>query len=103
MSIHLYFSLAGGVATSILLPVLVRSVQAEFRAAVPATRGGSALPRILAAAWPYMRKYLILGVFSLLTGVLLAAAVGDAISTWQAAFVTGYAWDSTIQKITQKP
>lgn len=103
MTGQLYLAVAGGVATSILLPVLVRSVKAEFERAVPAARKGSAVTRLLVAAWPQVRKYLILGVFSLVTAVLVAAAMGDAITAWQGAFVAGYAWDSTIQKITQRP
>lgn len=104
MNITLYFAAAGGVATSILLPVLIRAVRTEFAVAVPqGKKTRSALVRALVAVWPAVRKYLLLLAFSLLTAFLIVAALGDSIGTWGAAFIAGYAWDSTIQKITQKP
>jgi hypothetical protein len=103
VDINLFSSAAGGVATSILLPVMIRTLRAEFNAAVPAARTRSWPMRLAMASWPVVRKYLALLVFSLLTALLIVAAFGDSITSWRAAFVAGYAWDSTIQKITQKP
>ncbi len=87
---------------SILLPVMIRAVRADFNAAMPAAKRATPwLVRIAAAAWPQVRKYFVLLAFSLLTALLIIAALGDSIGSLGAAFVAGYAWDSTIQKITQ--
>jgi hypothetical protein len=103
MDINLFSAAAGGVATSILLPVMIRTLRAEFSAASPAGKNSSWIKRVVVAAWPVIRKYLILLIFSLVTALLIVAVLGDSITGWRAAFVAGYAWDSTIQKITQRP
>jgi len=103
MTYQLYFSVAGGVITSVLLPVMIRSVQTIFATAAPADIDESAWVRFVRIAWPHIRKYFILLGFSLLTALVLVAFIGDKLSGWGQAFVVGYAWDSTIQKITQKP
>jgi hypothetical protein len=103
MNLDFYLAGAAGVATSILLPVMIRAVRHEFNAAAPAGKGRSWLARTALAAWPIVRKYLLLLAFSLLTALLIIAVLGDQVSSLGAAFVAGYAWDSTIQKITQKP
>lgn len=102
MNIELYAAAAAGVATSIVLPVLVRSVREEFSAAVPQAEGQSRLARIFKAAWPMVRKYLSLLVFSLIMAAVIVAVGGQHMEGWHTAFLAGYAWDSTVQKITQK-
>lgn len=83
---------------------MVRAIGADFNAATPAAKKAKPwLARVAVAAWPIVRKYFLLLAFSLLTALLIVSLLGDTIDTWQAAFVAGYAWDSTIQKITQKP
>jgi hypothetical protein len=57
-----------------------------------------ALGRGLAAAWPYAKPYVLLGLFSMATSFLVLVAVGDNVHRWQEAFLAGYAWDSTAQK-----
>lgn len=101
MNLELYFSVVGGVITSILLPIIIRSVRTQFKEAVPADIAESSLMRILRIAWPYLQKYLTLLAFSTLTALLIVAFMGDKLTGWGQAFVVGYAWDSTIQKITQ--
>jgi predicted Na+-dependent transporter len=102
MSLELFLSVIGGVITSILLPVIISSVRTQFAQAVPADVGESAWVRFARIAWPHIRKYLTLLIFSLLTSLLIVAFLGDKLTGWSQAFVVGYAWDSTIQKITQK-
>jgi len=49
--------------------------------------------------WPLVKPYVVIGIFSLLTGVLIVAFLGDALDGWQIAIISGYAWDSTLQKV----
>ena len=104
MDVNSYLAAAGGVATSILLPVMVRAVRAEFNMATPAAKKVKPwLVRVAITAWPIVRKYFLLLLFSFLTALLIISFLGDSITAWQGAFIAGYTWDSTIQKITQKP
>ena len=50
--------------------------------------------------WPRQAApYLVLGVASLLTAVLVVAVAGDKLTDYRAAILAGYAWDSTLQKL----
>jgi hypothetical protein len=84
----IYFSVALGVAISVVLPLI--------RALLPkppeALRGRT--------FWEIARPYVQTGIFSLLVAVLVFAASGDQLSTWQTALLAGYLWDSTLQKLT---
>ena len=78
-----------GILLSIVLPLL--------RAQLPTagTRGNK----------PFMelaKPYLIVGLFSILTSVLVLAFVYTDELDWRGALLAGYAWDSTLQKLTQK-
>jgi hypothetical protein len=50
---------------------------------------------------PPAKTYWIIGLFSLLTAVLVVAFGGAAVKGWEwyTAILAGYAWDSTLQKI----
>jgi hypothetical protein len=81
-----------GIAISIILPII--------RQALPKPKGGTAgiegfIPRL----WPIAKPYLVLGVFSLVVGLLIVAFAGDTLADWRAALLVGYAWDSTLQKL----
>jgi uncharacterized membrane protein len=81
-----------GILISIVLPIL--------RKQLPSTFGATALvPANIAAA--SVKTYIIVGIFSLLTAILIVAFGGSAVSTWEwyTAVLAGYAWDSTLQKI----
>lgn len=84
----IYFAVALGIAISVILPLI--------RAKLPKP------PRHLEGAlkpenvWPYVAT----GVFSLIAALLILAAMGDQLDTWGKALIAGYAWDSTLQKIT---
>jgi hypothetical protein len=41
----------------------------------------------------------VIGLFSLLVGVLVVASAGDTIKDWRLAVLLGYSWDSTLQKL----
>jgi hypothetical protein len=41
----------------------------------------------------------VIGLFSLLVGVLVVAFAGDTIKDWKLAVLLGYSWDSTLQKL----
>jgi hypothetical protein len=47
-----------------------------------------------------MRPYVATGIFSLVVAMLIVAAMGDQLNSWSTALIAGYAWDSTLQKLT---
>ena len=98
MSAHAAFPLAQyayavlGILISIVLPLLRKSLPQPAGVA-------SLLPaNVLAAS---IRTYLVVGLFSLLTAILIIAFGGSATANWEwyTAILAGYAWDSTLQKI----
>jgi hypothetical protein len=47
-----------------------------------------------------IKRFAYIGLFSLLTALLVMAFGGDSLlQDWRAALLAGYAWDSTFQKI----
>ena len=84
-----------GIIVSIVLPIL--------RGLLPKPPG----PPTAAAAsrftkfWVHARPYLVVGLFSLLTGILIVAFTYGTLKDWRAALLAGYAWDSTLQKLTK--
>ena len=84
----IYLSVAGGVVISVLLPLL-RALLPKPRAAMA---GG--------ITWGMMRPYVATGIFSLVVAMLIVAAMGDQLNSWSTALIAGYAWDSTLQKLT---
>ena len=87
MSISMYLTVAGGIVLSVVLPWVSLFV--------PKPPTASAQRR----KWERIRPYLATGAFSLLTALLLMAAVGDQLGSWKAALFAGYTWDSTMQKL----
>lgn len=81
-----------GILMSIVLPLLRKSVPQPARIQ-------TLLPMNALAA--SVKTYLIVGVFSLLTAVLIVAFGGSATANWEwyTGVLAGYAWDSTLQKI----
>ena len=82
-----------GVAISVILPVLRRGY-----------------PRVTAATsrefwrllWDAAKPYLLLGIGSTLTAILIIAGLANAgiqITTWHQALLLGYFSDSTLQKL----
>lgn len=82
-----------GVVISVILPVL--------RAGYPKVTAvaTSAFWRLL---WDAAKPYLLLGIGSTLTALLLIAGLantGTQITTWHQALLLGYFADSTLQKL----
>ena len=94
-----YLWCALGIILSIVLPILramlPKPLSASEAKGVPVAIG------YLQRIWPVVRPYLVIGLFSLFTAVLIVAAAGSSIEewTWNIAVLTGYAWDSTLQKV----
>lgn len=92
-----------GIAVSVILPSLAAAVRQYFQPKVE-THGVKSNLRKL---WRFSRPYLYLGLFSVITAAILLAAyrvslpVGQpgVIDTWAKAFLYGYAYDSTMQKL----
>lgn len=83
-----------GVAISIVLPVMRRSLPGASAAAL-----GS--ETFLSRFWVAAKPYFLLAIFSLIVSVLvlaIAAQTGKTIDTWSGAILTGYVSDSTLQK-----
>jgi hypothetical protein len=111
--------IAGGIAVSVVLPALTRSVRREFRCQTATTTtttsmaGGhlgtqrmpwrqALLPAVAKGVrhiWPILRPYLELSAFSLITAVVILAFLDKPITSWRVGFAAGYLWDSTVQKI----
>ena len=47
--------------------------------------------------WQVVKPYLLLGLTSAITGVLIVAINGDALTDYRAAILAGYVWDSTLR------
>ncbi|MGH7713298.1 MAG: hypothetical protein ACREOG_18565 [Gemmatimonadaceae bacterium] len=92
--LQLYLFVALGVAVSIILPLI--------RAFLPKPKKD---PNIkwrdrAKELWLKIRPYVATAIFSLIVAALLMAAFGDKITTWQAALIAGYGFDSTLQKLS---
>ena len=87
-----YLIIALGIVISVLLPIL--------RQFFPKPTGAAAAADAV-SRWQAAKPYLALGFGSLLTSLLILAFAGDSLSTWKAALLAGYAWDSTLQKIVK--
>lgn len=92
-AIYLYCVL--GILISIVLPIL--------RALLPRPAPGDAdsTRSLVSEFWVQARPYLAVGLFSLLTGLLIVALTWETLADWRAALLAGYAWDSTLQKLTK--
>lgn len=98
--LQLYLLFVAGILLSILVPVAIKWIR-EAREAM--SRGtGDVIKKVFLFAKPY----LLFGIGSLIIGFLLVlifySTGADAKNTtWFNAVLYGYAWDSTIQKLTQ--
>jgi hypothetical protein len=78
-----------GILVSIVLPILMQLLPKP---------AGSA-KQSLATFWEQAKPFVIVGLFSLLTGLLIVAFTWGTLKDWRAALLAGYAWDSTLQKL----
>lgn len=87
-----------GIIVSVLLPVLWEAVYRYFPGSGP-----KALPPTLGALWAAALPYVVLGLASALTAILIVAFLRTQLAGHpDAALLAGYAWDSTLQKL-RKP
>ena len=89
--LNTYLLCVAGIIVSILLPIL--------KALLPKPLGVDANSG--KAFWDFAKPYLIVGLFSLITGLLIVAFTWGTITDPRAAILAGYAWDSTLQKISK--
>jgi hypothetical protein len=80
-----------GVLVSVILPVLSGLVRKKF-------------PKVAAPGPPpWLTKYALLFAFSLITGLVILAIYRSQNPTsmllWYQAFLAGYTWEATIEKI----
>lgn len=85
--LEIYLCIVAGIGISLILPIL--------RKAIPSARGQ---PRFQSRFWDAFKNYLVILPFSLLVGLLMLATVTELLD-WKTALLTGYAWDSTLQKL----
>jgi hypothetical protein len=98
MNWNLYAWCVLGIVISVVLP----SIWAAVRVYWPAQKAGPAgLSDASSRAWDLIKPYLLLGLASSLTGILLMFALGEQITSAGAAVLAGYAWDSTLQKLAK--
>ena len=97
MTVDIFLSATAGVLVSVLLPPLSIYVRALFPQRQTPAAGLAAVPSWIAALKPYA----LLGLFSLITALMVLAALGDKVATWREAIIAGYAWDSTLQKLAK--
>jgi hypothetical protein len=88
-----YLWVSFGVAVAVLFPVLAALIRKEF-------------PRVAGVAIPpWVKRYLILLAFSLITGVIALAIWKSQNPTvnpaWYTAFLIGFAWESAIEKFAR--
>jgi hypothetical protein len=85
-----YLFVVSGVAVAVLMPVLAAKIRKEF----PPT-GAIGLP-------PWLKRYLLLLVFSLIVGVA-SLAIWKSLNPhgelpWFTAFLVGFGWESALEK-----
>jgi hypothetical protein len=85
-----YLTVALGIVISVVLPIL-----RQFLPKPPIIGGVAAVDQTRTV----VKQYLVLGIFSLLTALVIMAFASSLLDTWKAALLAGYAWDSTLQKI----
>lgn len=85
-----------GITVSITLPLLKAMLPKPPAVAVMAAATGS-----MATFWAQAKPFVVVGVFSLLTALLVVAFTWGTLVDWRAALLAGYAWDSTLQKLVK--
>ena len=91
--VQIYLWCVLGILISILLPIL--------RALLPKPPTVQGSRGIVSTFWTHAKPYLVVGLFSFLSGFLIVAFTWGTLNDWRAALLAGYAWDSTLQKIVK--
>jgi len=92
-----------GILASIVLPILSRAVRQLTRPDVEQ----HSLKRRLRRLWRTARPYVLVGLFSVVTGAVVLAVYKTTVppgqpglvNSWSRAFLYGYTYDSTLQKL----
>jgi len=84
-----------GVVISVVLPIL----RGLLPRPVSPIMANAATVGFWKALWDHATPYLILGVFSMITGLLIVVFTYGTLNDWRGALLAGYAWDSTLQKL----
>lgn len=91
-----YLGICLGVILAVVYPVLRGFVTKAF----PPATAAPGLP-------PWLKKYLALGAFSLLVGLVVLAAWEQVnpgiVPSFLTAVLLGFAWESTIEKLVRTP
>jgi len=95
-ALQVYYWCVLGIMISILLPILRKLLPSPPGIVVADSDAG-----FLTTLWEQAKPYLVVGLFSLLTGVLIVAFTWGTLKDWRAALLAGYAWDATLQKLTK--
>jgi hypothetical protein len=98
MNWEFYLWCVVGIVISVVLPSLWTAVRVYWPSQKAAPAG---LPAASQRLWAMVKPYLLLGLASSLTGVVLMFALGEQITSAGAAVLAGYAWDSTLQKLAR--
>jgi hypothetical protein len=98
VSVNIYLWVAVGIVISVILPIIWAAVYRYFPKPAPAGGTAAVAPAML-DFWRIVAPYVLLGVASLLTAILIVAFLGDKLTDFKAAILAGYAWDSTLQKL----
>lgn len=91
--IALYLWCVLGVVMSVALPILWASVRRSF----PTPKAKAAFRA--AGFYRQIKPYLILGLASSATALLLMIVFRESITDHKMAILAGYAWDSTLQRL----
>jgi len=94
---QIYWWCVLGIVISILLPIL-RGLLPR-----PANRvmANAAAIGFASALWEHAKPDIVVGLFSLITAVLIIAFTYSTVRHWRAALIADYAWDSTLHKLTR--
>jgi hypothetical protein len=87
-----------GIVISVVLPSTWTAVRGYWQLQKAAPAG---LSDAAGQVWILIKPYLLLGLASSLTGILLMAALSEQITSASGAVLAGYAWDSTLQKLAK--
>jgi xanthosine utilization system XapX-like protein len=97
--IEVYPYVVVGIVISFILPILRKHVPPPPTDRTVQLVGVARAYDFLKRAWPTVKPYVAILVFSLVSSVLIVAYVGDTLTDWRAALLAGFSWDSLMQKI----
>jgi hypothetical protein len=97
--IEIYPYVFVGIVVSFILPILRKRIPAEDKTLN--LKGLARANDFLTRAWPTVKPYAIILLFSVVSSILIVAYVGDTLTDWKTALLAGFSWDSIMQKIGQ--